>query len=184
MKSIFSALFTFVCLIQINAIVCQMLTVKCDEKESITLQDHVYGIHESYYLLPNFRAKSNVFKTIAHGPENPFRTSSLFNNVKSDFLCKMRKRRRGRKSLQKHSTCPWHYVLNVDYHRIPSRMMEARCNCTNRCLGGTAKSRCEPVYYYYRVYRKVDEDRNGYCAYKETIEAISVGCTCVNHLKH
>lgn len=77
------------------------------------------------------------------------------------------------------SSCPWHYVLNVDPNRIPQSIVEARCNCRNRpCVGGSGNSRCEPLKYNIRVLRKYGCE-DGVFLYKRTFETITVGCTCV-----
>jgi hypothetical protein len=77
------------------------------------------------------------------------------------------------------SSCPWHYVLNVDPNRIPGSIIEAKCNCRNRpCVNGGGNSQCEPLKYNIRVLRKYGCE-NGKFLYKRTSERITVGCTCV-----
>lgn len=80
------------------------------------------------------------------------------------------------------STCSWRYVLNRDVNRRPESLIEAKCNCTphRRCISGAVNSRCEPVKFNMPVLRKYACDvTTGTYLYKQTMERITVGCTCV-----
>ncbi|XP_060554473.1 interleukin-17B-like [Ruditapes philippinarum] len=159
------------------------LRVKCDAKENITLTERINELHESFYMLPFFRNSNNFITNGSDFHQNVHAKTVQLAKRKSDLLCKTQKGKKRGNKLRRASTCPWHYVLNVDNQRIPTILFEARCNCAHRCLGGMANSRCEPINYYYHVYRKVEEDKYGFCTYRETLEAISVGCTCIHHPK-
>lgn len=77
------------------------------------------------------------------------------------------------------STCPHHYVLNIDPNRRPQTIYEAKCNCNlnQRCLNDIPGSRCKPVKYFITVLRK--NGRRNHCdTYAKTVEEITVGCTC------
>lgn len=77
------------------------------------------------------------------------------------------------------STCPHHWVLNLDRNRKPERLLEAKCNCNAHmpCLDGISGSRCVPVKYYIYVLRKNGCNGTHY-EYVQTVEPITVGCTC------
>ena len=77
------------------------------------------------------------------------------------------------------SSCPHHYITNVDENRRPKRLLEAKCNCdeTRPCLDGIEGSRCVPVTYYLTVLRK-NGCHGGLYTYTKTVESITVGCTC------
>lgn len=77
------------------------------------------------------------------------------------------------------STCPWHYILNVDQNRRPVEIIEAKCNCPGQCLSGPPNSKCHPVKYFIRVLRKYSCDfETRTFLYRQTVEPITVGCTC------
>ena len=79
------------------------------------------------------------------------------------------------------STCPHHYVINFDPNRRPERLLEVKCNCgkNQRCLNGAEGSWCAPITYSMYVLRKNGCDHGVY-TYTQTVEQITVGCTCVH----
>ena len=78
-------------------------------------------------------------------------------------------------------TCPHHYVVNYDPNRRPKTLMEAKCNCSEnmRCLNGGERSRCVPIKYFIYVMRK-NGCHKGLYTYRQTVEPITVGCTCAH----
>lgn len=87
------------------------------------------------------------------------------------------------------STCPWHFVKNIDPNRRPRTIIEAQCStsCCRRssescCADGIRPgcSRCQPIYYYVHVLRRTGCDVvTRMFTYETKLERVVAGCTCV-----
>ena len=77
------------------------------------------------------------------------------------------------------SLCPWYFVKQIDQHRYPRALMQAKCIC-DECVG-KPDSMCQPILHYIRVLHKNEEISGDICKYIESWEPISVGCTCATN---
>lgn len=77
--------------------------------------------------------------------------------------------------------CPSYCVMEHDPFRIPEIMVQAKCQCV-RCLlidqEENKTKECRQTFYYSRVLR-VTGCKDGRYEYKEVLEPVSVGCSCV-----
>ncbi|XP_056016772.1 interleukin 17-like protein [Ostrea edulis] len=89
------------------------------------------------------------------------------------------------------STCPWHFVKNVDPNRRPKTIIEAQCSfsCCKRSArtccdlnNAPGCTRCQPIYYYVHVLRRTgcDVTTRRY-TYENKLEKITAGCTCIRN---
>ncbi|XP_061194355.1 interleukin 17-like protein [Saccostrea echinata] len=79
--------------------------------------------------------------------------------------------------------CPTYREIDIDVNRIPKKIVQRRCMCTN-CLpifdgsmGRRSFSRCVPTFQYQMVLRRVGCN-NGVYEYKPVMEPFVVGCSC------
>ncbi|PVD32982.1 hypothetical protein C0Q70_08430 [Pomacea canaliculata] len=72
--------------------------------------------------------------------------------------------------------CPVTWVFNYDSDRFPDTLVEARCK---RCERGSMTGfTCRPVYYYTKVLRKGNCDREtGVYSYEPVYEQVSISCS-------
>lgn len=151
------------------------LKIRCNETATMPRPELIHGLHESFWILPTMKKTRELFL------DTQVENNNIIKLTKRRKDLKCRKGKRDRNSpLTKYCSCSWHYVLNADDNRIPKHMMEVRCNCKKRCWTGNARSRCEPIIYFYPVYRKNSTDKDGFCTFTDSLEPITVGCTCVN----
>ena len=98
------------------------------------------------------------------------------SNLYTDSSCPTSLPKSG--NLQDRSTCPWYYVINHDQLRYPRDLAEARCRCSDKCVGDkSGLNLCHPVYYNFRVLRAT-ACVNGLWQFEADWEYLSVGCTC------
>ena len=79
--------------------------------------------------------------------------------------------------------CPTYRETDVDVNRIPQKIVQRRCKCTD-CLSvldssvtGQAFSRCVPMFQYQMVLRRVGCTGDVY-QYRPVMEPFVVGCSC------
>jgi len=152
--------------------VANPISLTCIEPDD--LETRFYGnMHESSYMLltpsrHRHSADINFYKHV--------RRTYILGNTS----CTITDDRPQVSSQMVYPSCPWHYVLNVDPNRRPTELVEAKCNCRNRCLGAHGNSKCQPVKYFVKVLRKYGCDYDTMTfLYREAIEAINAGCTCM-----
>lgn len=113
-------------------------------------------------------------------PETGFigRSYSLIRNVSQIGL-----ERQPSSHLSTRSTCPWHYVKNIDPTRYPVELFEARCDQTGPCHCGReapapSMSNCTEVALPHFVIRRIQTDRQAAPRYRLTKELLGAGCVC------
>ena len=82
--------------------------------------------------------------------------------------------------LKDRSTCPWYLYREYDEERYPRVLMQAKCKCTQSCIGSDSKvrGRCERVFTHVPVlYRRLNKTTNLY-EYDHHFARVATGCTC------
>ncbi|KAL4224396.1 hypothetical protein ACF0H5_017848 [Mactra antiquata] len=77
------------------------------------------------------------------------------------------------------SICKREFYINYDKSRVPEFLLEIKCSRKDITLNNK-NFVCQPVKYYYAIYRKSGVDADGSCTYNQTVEPVTVGCTLVD----
>lgn len=170
---------------------------QCEEPPNVdgikqNLQTLIRDNYLSYMSFLNIqstleKAKSQLNETFFTSARPEENSKVLVTRLYGESRCKKRHHFRPNQNgtTNEVSSCPWHYVLEVDENRTPSALLKAKCTCRN-CLiptdygykrdPGSSQEYCEEVKYYMPVIRRYCE--TGIYRYFVDIENIPVGCTC------
>lgn len=166
-------LLALVCLLKCGSSI--MTVINCVKPASIPKPETLPSLHDSFLLLPQLQRMRNDIRNVANG---------TFSRRVATQIKTRDNRRQGRKAKLTgiDSICEREFFMNYDENRLPEFMLEVRCKRPNIIAREKHSTQytCEPIKYHYSVYRKSGVDNDGFCTYEQTIEAVTIGCTCIN----
>ena len=127
----------------------------------------------------------NQFRELLDESKKGYRVKISGDTVCNDKRFRGRHHHNTNTTMNNLSTCPWHYVLDVDKNRVPKTVTAAACTC-NECRSLKSGKRCAG-HICQEIVRRIPVVRrfciDGKYNYTTHIESLPIGCTCNRALR-